>query len=683
MSVEAHETAVSVTLAPSPGAIADEWGALVRRTGASPFAGPWWLLPWADTFADGDLTVLAARRAGRLVGVLAVRLARGRATAPANVHSPEWSAVAEDAHARRALAGALLAIAPGGAELGPMPEGDPLIDEIRAVADARGAVVASAGSQRSPALTLTGVTEPMVHLSTKMRSRVRRLRRRFEEAGGTAAVPAGPDDDLDALLGEAFEVEARQWKGLAGTAIASSTGTERFYRRAAHAAAADGTLRLITLRADGGMVAFVLGIVGGGSYYNLKGGFDPAFSAFSPGHLLREDEIIQAITDGAERYELLGAVEQHKMAWTYETSRWVTVSVRPGTLAGRLGEARRRLGPPLRRAAGAAARRLRRADGDGGPGTPARADPPAGDSGWSAPAGPAGRAVASSAGRAALRRRARGTLAVLRYAEVPERTRLAEHMDALLDRMTPLDAHEAESVLVGRIAAPERGVVVIVDHARREALDRVLPVLGVRSLPAVVSVVTAHLGGGTPFWWDEASDLCEAGGTAGALAGLRPDEVRAALLALPEADRARAMDQLRAGATRAARGSAHLGVEDLRALVAGGLAVAAQTVDHPALVRCDDATVLAQIADSREALAAIVGPSPAWLSYPFGLVDARVASLAARAGVRVGVGGSPGLVRPPAAGRTALSSVAVGAGWTAEELERTLLHLAAPGRARG
>ena len=130
------------------------------------------------------------------------------------------------------------------------------------------------------------------------------------------------DGDLDALLDEAFAVEALGWKGETGSAIAASPETRRFYTAVARWAAARGTLRLVTARVDGRMVAFELDLLEAGRMHALKTGFDPEFGGYSPGHLVALAAVEHAIESGAASYELLGDDEPYKMKWTELTRGW-------------------------------------------------------------------------------------------------------------------------------------------------------------------------------------------------------------------------------------------------------------------------------------------------------------------------------------------------------------------------
>ena len=151
----------------------------------------------------------------------------------------------------------------------------------------------------------------------KMLRELRRRRRVLEREGTLSFSIARGGEHLDGLVDEGFTVEAAGWKGQGGSAVASDPATLRFYREIAHWAAARGALRLGFLRLDGRAIGFDFSIEEGGVHYLLKTGFDPAFSRFSPGKLLRYDMIEHTFEAGLRFYEFLGTNNPWKDEWTH------------------------------------------------------------------------------------------------------------------------------------------------------------------------------------------------------------------------------------------------------------------------------------------------------------------------------------------------------------------------------
>ena len=101
---------------------------------------------------------------------------------------------------------------------------------------------------------------------------------------------------LDDLLAEGFEVEARGWKGLRGTAVASDPQTLSFYTEVARWAASRDLLRLAFLRVDGRALAFHFSLESEGKHYLLKPGYDERFRKAGPGTVLTYRMIVSALS---------------------------------------------------------------------------------------------------------------------------------------------------------------------------------------------------------------------------------------------------------------------------------------------------------------------------------------------------------------------------------------------------
>jgi CelD/BcsL family acetyltransferase involved in cellulose biosynthesis len=118
--------------------------------------------------------------------------------------------------------------------------------------------------------------------------------------------------DLERELAEGFTVEASGWKGEKGTAILSSPAATRFYRELAAAFAAEGGLRLSTLRVDGRAVAFDYCLLDHGRLWSLKLGIDDDFRRFAPGIVLTLAEIERCFELELRALELCGGDEEWK-----------------------------------------------------------------------------------------------------------------------------------------------------------------------------------------------------------------------------------------------------------------------------------------------------------------------------------------------------------------------------------
>lgn len=297
--------------------IAPEWEALANRVRANPFLRPGWVLSWWHAFGTGHLHALTVRsgHSGRLVALLVVRRQRGALRSPTNWHSPVFGTLSEDVHAHEALLDALAADDARQVALGYINPHESSL--LRNAAARTGRLVICRTLARSPYVETTGVWEDYTYtLGKKLRSELRRRRRRLTEAGRVTFQVYDGRRGLKSLLDEGLGVEAAGWKGEANTAIASHPATRRFYVEVARWAASRGWLRLAFLRLNGHALGFDLCLEQEGVHYLLKTGFDPEYGHFAPGKLLRQEMIARAFRERVTSYELLGGEAPWKSEWT-------------------------------------------------------------------------------------------------------------------------------------------------------------------------------------------------------------------------------------------------------------------------------------------------------------------------------------------------------------------------------
>ncbi|BBB11346.1 GNAT family N-acetyltransferase [Sphingopyxis sp. FD7] len=122
----------------------------------------------------------------------------------------------------------------------------------------------------------------------KKRKELRRQANRLAEQGPVAfrrwraGDPAGPW--IDAFLA----LEARGWKGRAGSALASQGDTEAWFRAIVPAAAAAGRLDMRALDLDGRPLAMLVNFLCPPGGFSFKTAFDEDHARFSPGVLLQQ-----------------------------------------------------------------------------------------------------------------------------------------------------------------------------------------------------------------------------------------------------------------------------------------------------------------------------------------------------------------------------------------------------------
>jgi CelD/BcsL family acetyltransferase involved in cellulose biosynthesis len=301
------------------GALAFEWQALCEEVGTSPFLRPDWIAAWWRSFGHGDLELFALRRGRRVAAVLPLYRRGSSLRSTTNAHTPEFGAVAADEIAARAIAEAVFARSPRRLELAFL-DAERGLTHWRAAAESAGYRVVQQTITRSPYLEIgTDWAAYERSLPSGVRSKIKRGARRLRALGELRFEVEDGSRHLDRLLAEGFRVEASGWKQRQGTAIESKPETAQFYRDVAQSAAERGRLRLAFLRLDGTALAFSLGLEESNAYYVLKSGYDPAYSKYSPGFILRYELVARAFAEQLVRYEFLGADEPWKLIWTTTT----------------------------------------------------------------------------------------------------------------------------------------------------------------------------------------------------------------------------------------------------------------------------------------------------------------------------------------------------------------------------
>jgi hypothetical protein len=238
--------------------------------------------------------------------------------AAANTHSCRFDLVAEDgAAAGRAFLAHLLG-KPGWEllRLVDVPERGNAWQLHRAAIEL-GLPVGAWESQRSPYLSLpASYAELLAGKSPLFRANLRRRRRQLERLGSLSVERVTGGTRLLERLEEGLALERSGWKGAEGTAIAQHAPTRAFYTELARTAARHGYLALFFLRLDGRPIAFHYGLVDRGVYYVPKLAYDEALRGCSPGLVLVEAAIQDAIARGLRGYDFLGTEAEWKGKWS-------------------------------------------------------------------------------------------------------------------------------------------------------------------------------------------------------------------------------------------------------------------------------------------------------------------------------------------------------------------------------
>jgi CelD/BcsL family acetyltransferase involved in cellulose biosynthesis len=150
-------------------------------------------------------------------------------------------------------------------------------------------------------------------LSPRRRKELARLRRRLAVHGRLELATARTEAEVASSLSEFLSLEARGWKGRAGTAIASDPAIGRFVSSAIATLAAAAMVRIDRLRLEGQTLAASITLQHGDTAWFWKIAFDEAYARCSPGVHLTID-LTAALLDDARITRVDScAVERHPM----------------------------------------------------------------------------------------------------------------------------------------------------------------------------------------------------------------------------------------------------------------------------------------------------------------------------------------------------------------------------------
>lgn len=134
-------------------------------------------------------------------------------------------------------------------------------------------------------------------MGAKHRKELPRRRRRLAEVGTVAHEVATEKQHVLASLEEFFVLEARGWKGQAGTAASQREAHRRFFREALAGLSEEGKARVDTLRVDGQTIATTIALRSGDAMFGWKMAYDEGFGRYSPGAQLLLDLSEAALAD--------------------------------------------------------------------------------------------------------------------------------------------------------------------------------------------------------------------------------------------------------------------------------------------------------------------------------------------------------------------------------------------------
>lgn len=175
----------------------------------------------------------------------------------------------------------------------------------------------------------------VARLKPRMRSKVRSALRAAGERGARL-LWCDEAASLDAHLEGLFTLHSRRWNAAGEAGSFSSEPRRRFYAAMSRDLLARRALRFARLEVDGRAVAYQIGAVAEGVYYQLQEGFEPELADLRVGTMLRGLVVQALIAEGVRRYDYMAGVSQHKQEWGAELRKCTSIGFPLQRLKGRL-----------------------------------------------------------------------------------------------------------------------------------------------------------------------------------------------------------------------------------------------------------------------------------------------------------------------------------------------------------
>lgn len=340
-------------------AVAEPWDRLAASEG-TPFSRNAWFSCWWDAFgAPRELRVCALWRGNELAAALPLYRDGRRLKGLANVHSPLFRPLADDAAALGVVIGEALDTGLE-LELFGLPAGDAGTVELTRAAEQRRRTQLVENQHLSPIVETSGSLEDYLgERRSSFREIARRRRKMTREHAASFKLIERPVDLADELE-RGLRLEQSGWKGERHTAILSDAATARFYRALAHDLDSRGELVFSSLELDGALAAFDLAIRHSGRYWLLKTAYDESWSRLAPGMALRLSVVETCFELGLDAHEFLGEEMEYKRRFSNSERGHVGFRSYPRRLRPALRYAYRARARPLIKRAYLRAARSRR-----------------------------------------------------------------------------------------------------------------------------------------------------------------------------------------------------------------------------------------------------------------------------------------------------------------------------------
>ncbi|HEY6099740.1 MAG TPA: GNAT family N-acetyltransferase, partial [Anaeromyxobacter sp.] len=216
-------------------------------------------------------------------------------------------------------------------DLEDLPCGSPTVSALRRAMAPRGVSVRSERGFVCPAFAVRGTFEAHLGRIRRRETFVRRVRWLSRQPGFRIDVATAPEEAPPAME-DFLRLHRLRWSEEGGSYGIPPGPVEDFHREVAPLLAARGWLRLYRLHVEGKAIAAVYGIEIGKRFYYYQSGWDPAWSARSPGVVLVGRTVEDAYARGLDDYDFLRGTEPYKLDWAWDRRETSTLRLRAPSL---------------------------------------------------------------------------------------------------------------------------------------------------------------------------------------------------------------------------------------------------------------------------------------------------------------------------------------------------------------
>ena len=304
---------------------------LFDATGAPVCARPPWLTTWFEAFPAAEPVAVVAGEPGRIDGLACLAVSRRgllrTVTLAGAGPSDHGRLPARDAAAATALAGGIADVLrgvrrPWRLHLDQLPVGDPVVTALLA---ALPRAYPEAG-QPCPQVAF-GPERLPAHLTASGRRALRRACRRLDRTGLAMTVDRIRDPvQVRRLVPDLIELHRDRDHWIGRRSDLDDPGRRAFYSAVVSRLAETGGVEVFTLRLDGRLAAYFLGLRDGAVFRNWDGRISSAWPELSLG-LLLYTELVSALLADPELtgIDLCRGTLQHKMHGVTEVQPTVVV----------------------------------------------------------------------------------------------------------------------------------------------------------------------------------------------------------------------------------------------------------------------------------------------------------------------------------------------------------------------